>query len=437
VSAYAEAVAYLQGLEVARGWDLSLERMRTVLALRGHPERSLAAIHVAGTNGKGSTAAMLEACLRAGGWRTGLYTSPHLVDFAERIRAGGRMIPQAVVVEAVGALRAALAGAGLVLTHFEFVTVLAFEWFARIGVEVAVIEVGLGGRLDATNVVEPVCSVVTPIGLDHESFLGTTLEEIAAEKAGIVKAGVPVCMGRLVPAAAAPVAARAAALGAPLRRAGHDGVLERAGAGFTFRAPGVAWADLHLGLRGAFQRDNAELALLALATVQDRWPLSPAAVRTGLAAVVWPGRLAVLRQRPLVVLDGAHNPAAIDALAGELPALLGGRPTTLVFAAMQDKAWNAEIDRLLPHVAEVVVTRVGRRAEDPHRLAAAVAGRRPVTVTDDPRQALHLAIERAGAGGAVLVTGSLFLVGEGYTALGETPFETWHGWEGDGTEPRR
>jgi dihydrofolate synthase/folylpolyglutamate synthase len=437
VTAYAEAVAYLQGLEVARGWDLSLDRMRAVLALRGNPERSLAAIHVAGTNGKGSTAAMLEACLRAGGRRTGLYTSPHLVDFAERIRAGGRMIPRPVVVAAIGELRAALAGAGLVLTHFEFVTVLAFEWFARIGVEVAVIEVGLGGRLDATNVIAPVCSVVTSIGLDHEAFLGDTLAAIAAEKAGIVKAGVPVCTARLVPEAAAVVAGRAAALGAPLRRAGRDGVLGRTADGFTFRARGVEWGGLHLGLRGAFQQENAELALLALATVQDRWPLAVEAIRSGLATVVWPGRLAVVRERPRVVLDGAHNPAAIEALAAELPALLGGRPTTLVFAAMQDKAWSAEIERLLPHATAVVVTRVGRRAEDPRRLAAAVAGRRPVTVTDDPREALRLAIERAGSDGAVLVTGSLFLVGEGYAALGETPFETWHAWEGDGTEPRR
>jgi dihydrofolate synthase/folylpolyglutamate synthase len=437
VTAYADAVAYLQGLEVARGWDLSLDRMRAVLALRGHPERALAAIHVAGTNGKGSTAAMLEACLRAGGRRTGLYTSPHLVDLAERIRAGGHMIPRPVVVEAVGALRAALAEAELVLTHFEFLTVLAFEWFARIGVEAAVIEVGLGGRLDATNVITPVCSVVTSIGIDHEAFLGDTIEAIAAEKAGIVKAGVPVCIGRLVPEAAAVVGARAAALGAPLRRAGPDGLLARAGDGCVFHAGGVAWENLRLRLRGAFQQENAELALLALATVQDRWPLSGEAVRAGLGSVVWPGRLAIVRERPLVVLDGAHNPAAVEALVAELPALLGRRPTTLVMAAMQDKAWSVELDRLLPHVAEVIVTRVGRRAEDPHRIAAAVAGRRPVLVSEHPRKAVRSAIERAGAEGAVLVTGSLFLVGEIYAALGETPFETWHAWEGDGTEPRR
>jgi len=304
-------------------------------------------------------------------------------------------------------------------------------------VEAAVIEVGLGGRLDATNVIDPVCCVVTSIARDHEAFLGTRLEDIAAEKAGIVKAGVPVCMGRLVPEAAAVVAARAAALGAPLACAGDEGGLVRAGDGFVFRGPGVRWDDLHLALRGAFQQDNAELALLALARVHARWPLSVDAVRTGLASVVWPGRLAALRDRPLVVVDGAHNPAAVRALAAELPLLLGGRPTTLVFAAMRDKSWAEEIDCLLPHVADVVLTRVGRRGEDPARLTAAVAARRPALACEEPRRALRQAIARAGPDGAVLVAGSLFLVGEAYAALGGTPFETWNGWEGDGTEARR
>jgi len=437
VSAYAEAVAYLQGLEVVRGWDLTLERMRAALALRGHPERSLAALHVAGTNGKGSTAATLEACLRAGGWRTGLYTSPHLVDFTERIRAGGRAIPEAEVVRLVTALRTALDAAGLALTHFEFATLIAFEWFALIGVEAAVIEVGLGGRLDATNVITPACAVVTPIARDHEAFLGTRIADIAAEKAGIIKPGVPVCIGRLDATAESVVAERAAAVGAPLLRAGQDGRLTPSGGAFVFEAPGIRWHGLQPALRGGFQRHNAELALLALSAVRERWPLSADAIRWGLAHVAWPGRLAVLGEHPLVVADGAHNPAAMDALSAELPALLGSRRTTLVFAAMQDKAWAQELERLLPHVAEVIVTRVGRRAEDPARLATAIGGRRPVTACGDPRAALALAEQQATANGAVLVTGSLFLVGEAYARTGETLFETWNGWEEVGTKARR
>jgi dihydrofolate synthase/folylpolyglutamate synthase len=437
VDAYAEAVAYLQGLEVARGWDLSLDRMHAALELRGRPERQLAAIHVAGTNGKGSTAAMVEACLRAGGRRTALYTSPHLVDFCERIRAGGKTIPRHTVVALVAELRGQFERAGLRLTHFEFVTVLAFEWFVRIGIDVAVIEVGLGGRLDATNVLVPVASVVTSIARDHEQFLGTRLDAIAGEKAGIIKPHVPVCIGRLAPEAAAVMAARAASVAAPLWRAGVDGVLTAEGDGLAFRGPGVAWAGLRVALHGAVQRANAEVALLAIATTRDRWPLEEAAVRVGLRDVVWPGRLAIVRERPRIVVDGAHNPAAIEALCAELGALVEARPTTLVFAAMQDKAWAAEIDSLLPFVSQVVLTRVGRRAEDPRRLAAAVGGRRAVSIVDDPRHAFKAAVERAGPDGAVLVTGSLFLVGEVYGALGETLFETWHGWEGGGTQPRR
>ena len=162
--AYRDTIAWLQGLEVAAGWDLKLERMQAALALRGHPQSRYPVLHVAGTNGKGSTAAMLDAVLAAAGHRTGLYTSPHLVDFTERIRVGGATIPRDAVVGLVGELRARLEPAGIRLTHFEFATLLAFEWFARVGVEVGVVEVGLGGRLDATNVVEPVVTAITSIG---------------------------------------------------------------------------------------------------------------------------------------------------------------------------------------------------------------------------------------------------------------------------------
>src|SRR5579884_1702855 len=222
--------------------------MRAALALRGHPERRFPALHIAGTNGKGSTAAMLEAILRAAGWRTGLYTSPHLVDFAERIRAGGRTIPHATVVALVAELRRAVEAADLALTHFEFATLLAFEWFVAIGVEAAVVEVGLGGRLDATNVIHPLATAITSIALDHEEFLGTDLAAIAREKAGIVKPGVPLAVGP-VPAAAAVIDAQAAAAGAPVARVGVDGVLAEAAGGLVFTGPGgVRWEGLPLAL---------------------------------------------------------------------------------------------------------------------------------------------------------------------------------------------
>ncbi len=434
MGAYEETIAYLTGLEVSAGWDLKLERMRAALARRGHPEARWPALHVAGTNGKGSTAAMLDAVLTAAGHRTGLYTSPHLVDFTERIRIGGRTIPRATVVALVAELRAELEAAGIALTHFEFATLLAFEWFARVGIDVGVIEVGLGGRLDATNLVEPAVTAITSIAHDHEAWLGHDLAAIAGEKAGILKAGVPLALGRVPPEAEAIIAARAAALHVPITRAGVDGRLEETPEGLEFRAPGVVWDGLRLGLPGGFQRDNAAVALMVLALVRGRVPVPLAAVKDGLARVHWPGRLAVVATGPLTVLDGAHNPAGVETLARELPAVVGGRPVVLVFAVMADKDWRAMLRPLLPGVVRAVVTRVGRRGAAPGPLAAALAEWVPVEAVDDPRVAIRTARARAGADGAVVVTGSLFLVGEAYAELGGQLFEPWNAPESGGTQ---
>jgi dihydrofolate synthase/folylpolyglutamate synthase len=427
VASYEETIAWLQRLEVTSGWDLKLERMRAALATCGHPETAFPAVHVAGTNGKGSTAAMVEAVLRQAGRRTGLYTSPHLVDFAERVRAGGLTIPRDAVVALVDELRGALDRAGLALTHFEFCTVLAFVWFARIGIDVGVIEVGLGGRLDATNTVHPVATAVTSIARDHEDWLGHTLKQIAAEKAGIAKRGVPLVLGRLSADAAEVVLAHAAAVGAPALRAGHDGVLEDG----VFRSvDGTTWSGLAPGVSGAFQAHNAEVALLLLAALRDRFGVTEQAVRAGLAAVRWPGRLAVVSERPRVVIDGAHNPAAVAALAEELPRLIGARHLVLVFAVMADKDWGAMLAALLPHAGELVATRVGPRGLDPHRLAGTLPPGMPVRVVDDARAAVTTAVARAGGDGAVLIAGSLLLAGAAYEALArERPlFEPWQGW---------
>ncbi len=436
---YEATLAWLSGLEVAAGWDLKLERMRAALARRGHPEARWPALHIAGTNGKGSTAAMVEAVLRAAGHRTGLFTSPHLVDFAERIRVGGRTIPHEVVVELAAALRADLERAGLALTHFEFVTLLAFEWFAMIGIDVAVVEVGLGGRLDATNVVRPVATAITSIGIDHVEYLGGDLASIAREKAGILKPDVPLALGAVPPEAERVIAARAEELGVPVVRGGVDGVLADGPDGITFRGPGVAWRGLRLALPGGFQRGNAAVGLLILALVRDRFRCPDDAVRRGLATVSWPGRLASLGGEPLVVLDGAHNQDGIATLVAELPAVVGSRPVDLVFASMADKRWAAMLDLLLPRVRSVTLTRVGRRGAATAELAAAVAGRVPVVVADEPRAALSSTLSRATTGEAVLVTGSLFLVGEAYAELGrcrglEPLFQPWQPSGTGGTE---
>lgn len=439
MDAYDETIAYLSGLEVSAGWDLKLERMQAALERRRHPEARWPAVHIAGTNGKGSAAAMIDAVLRRAGYRTGLYTSPHLVDFTERIRIGGRTIPRETVVALVAELRAELDAAHIALTHFEFATLIAFEWFARIGIDVGVIEVGLGGRLDATNLVQPVVTAITSIAHDHEAYLGHDLASIATEKAGIAKPGVPLALGRLPAEAERVVRERAVELGAPIARAGVDGVLSAGRDGLSFRAPGVTWDRLRLGLRGSFQHDNAALALTALALMNDRFPCPAAAVRTGLAEVRWPGRLAVVRESPLILLDGAHNPAGAGALARELPGIVGKRPVVLVFAVMADKDWAAMLAPLLPHVSRAVVTRVGRRGADPGPLASALAARLPVEAVPEPRSALRLALAHAAPNEAVLVTGSLFLVGEAYAEL--TPaggsgrlFEPWQPTKPDGTQ---
>jgi dihydrofolate synthase/folylpolyglutamate synthase len=438
VDRYAETIAYLQGLEVSKGWDLKLERMRAALVLRGHPERRLRALHVAGTNGKGSTAAMLEAVLRACGYRTGLYTSPHLVDFAERIRAGGLAMPHDAIVELVAELRVALEAAGIALTHFELATLLGFEWLARVGVDVAVVEVGLGGRLDATNTCVPIGTAITSIGRDHEEFLGHDLAGIAREKAGIAKPGVPLVVGAVAPEIDAAIATVAADVGAPVVSAAREVTLEASGDGLRFRAPGVDWDGLALGLPGAFQRDNARTALALLATLRSVLPVDGDAVRRGLAGVVWPGRLADLGGAPRVVVDGAHNPDGVAALVRELPRLVGGERVTLVFAVMADKAWEAMLAALVPHASRIVATRVGRRGLDPALVARALGDRLPVDVVEPAPAAIARARTAAGADGVVLVAGSLFLVGETYAAAraGKPIVAPFQGWDRIGTQAR-
>jgi dihydrofolate synthase/folylpolyglutamate synthase len=436
---YDETIRYLQQLEVTSGWDLKLDRMRAAVALRGHPERRVRTIHVAGTNGKGSTAATLEAVLRAAGVRTGLYTSPHLVDFAERIRAGGRTIPHDAVVALVEEQRAALTAAGLALTHFEFTTLLAFEWMARVGVEIAVVEVGLGGRLDATNVIDPMVGVITSIGLDHEAFLGTTLGAIAREKAGIAKAAVPLVVGPVGDQAWAAIAAHAREVGAPLVSSPHVSALDVGADGaLVFHGPNdIVWPDLRLACRGGFQHANLQTALTALTQLPLGLGIDAAVVRRGLASVEWPGRLDVVDGRPPIVIDGAHNPDGVEALAADLPAIVAGRPVTAVFAVMGDKDWRGMLARLAPQLVRVIATRVGPRSLDPRAVGQHLDGALECDVVEDPRLAVRSACRVAGESGVVLVVGSLFLAGEAYAELRSAPlFPPWQGWERIGTQGR-
>ncbi|HJX09664.1 MAG TPA: folylpolyglutamate synthase/dihydrofolate synthase family protein, partial [Candidatus Binatia bacterium] len=394
--------------------DLRLDRMERALALFNHPEKTFPSFHVAGTNGKGSTAAMLHRILCLGGYRTALYTSPHLVSFTERIRIGDKEIsPDEVVALAEEVWRRTLT-ADVALTFFEFVTVMAFVYFARQGVDVAVVEVGLGGRLDATNLATPVVSMITTISKDHEAYLGSDLQSIAREKAGIIKAEVPVVLGAL-PAEVMDIFsglacdqhARAFFLGRDFKISLKNKNL------FDYIGINQEFSNLSLAFRGRHQWNNAAVALGALEVAGGAFPVSGALIREGLATVSWPGRFEVMLEWPTVVLDGAHNGEGVKALVETIEDFRQGRRIKLLFASMEDKEWRLMLNMLVDVVDEVVLTRVSvERSADPKQLASHVAGRVPHRVMNDARQALGFLLADARPEDIVLVAGSLYLLGE-------------------------
>lgn len=418
-------VEYLNTLK-RFGEKPGLARIRFLLERLGQPQAAYPAVHVAGTNGKGSTAAMIAAILQAAGYRTGLFTSPHLVRYNERIQVNGAPIGDRDLEELLARLKAeaekAAADPGIGQpTEFEVGTAAAFAYFAQARVDVAVIEVGLGGRLDATNAIAPLVSVITPVGLDHTRVLGTTLPEIALEKAGIIKPRVPVVCARQPAEARDVIAARAGELGCPLLLFGrdYDSRLEGAGPGgtrFSVRW-GDTWVeDLKVPLLGAHQADNAAVAVAAVRAAGERLGVSEDAVRRGLAAVQWPGRMELVPGQPALLLDGAHNAEGARVLAEGLQAVFPGQRPVFVVGMLAEKPVDAVLRTLLPLGRAAVFTapRFGRgQPVDPPELARRAQGLVPQAAAEPgPAEALALAREWAGAGGLVCVTGSLYLVGE-------------------------
>lgn len=399
--------------------NFDLGRMRALLARLGDPQAAYPSLHIAGSKGKGSVSAFCAAALQAGGYAVGLYTSPHLKDYEERIQVNGEAIPREALVELVEAIRPHVAAIPR-LTTFEITTALAFWYFARRGVDVAVIEVGLGGRLDATNVIAPAVTVITTLLLEHTAILGDTLPQIAAEKGGIIKPGVPLVVAPQPDSALEVLKALAAERGAPLYRLGVDYEFRPLTAsldGQSFqvwpRDSVAASQTLTIPLLGAHQVENAALAYAALDLV-DRHAglrLSPQAVRWGFAHTAWPARFEVLRRQPPLVVDAAHTPGAVRRLQETLDAFFPHQPIWLVLGVSEDKDVAGMLAAFPPRLERVYCTRAAHpRAMVAEELAA--QARRAGFAADalaPVSAALFAALADAPADALVLVTGSVFV----------------------------
>ncbi|GAB4558016.1 MAG: folylpolyglutamate synthase/dihydrofolate synthase family protein [Anaerolineae bacterium] len=439
MDAYQETLDYIyrtarygrHGYSASR-YDLS--RMRRILRRLGDPHRQLRCVHIAGTKGKGSTAAMCEAVLRSAGYRTGLFTSPHLHTFRERIRVDGRLIPIDDLVQLVEECRPALESEPD-RTVFETITALAFVYFVRQAVDWVVIEVGMGGRLDATNVVQPDVCAITSLSLDHVDILGHTLSLIAWEKAGIIKPGIPVVTAPQANEAMNVIRQVCRDNDARLIRVGaspdadwrwHDATrIDLYGQRFSVSsAEGVSWPALEIPFLGGHQLANATVAIAVLAELQRRGVAIPEpALRDGLRSAVWPGRLEVLRSAPWIVVDSAHNVDSATKLALALRENFDYRRLCLVFGASQDKDIRGMLQVFLPLADLRIVSRsVHPRAADPWELAAVadeVMPGVPLSVTGAMEEAMTEALAWARPDDLVLVTGSIFAVAAARAVLAE------------------
>jgi dihydrofolate synthase/folylpolyglutamate synthase len=421
-----DPLEYLFGLELF-GIKFGLENIRTLVDGLGHPDRSFPTLHIAGTNGKGSVTAMVDAVLRAAGFRSARYTSPHLIDLTERFAVSGQPVERAALVDVVEHIRnriTALLATGALRTQptfFEVTTAAALELFRRASVDIAVMEVGLGGRLDATNVIMPVATAITSIAFDHERYLGRTLDAIAREKAGIIKPGVPVVVGRLEPEAQLAIEGVAQERDAHVIRADQGVTVEgirqapNDATRFRLRTPVREYGELALSLRGRHQVGNAVVAVRLLELLGEHGLAVPReAIVEGFGSVVWPGRLEHRRAADgsEMILDAAHNPAGAATLAAYLTEVFD-RKLPLVFAAMTDKDVPRMFEALLPSVSALVVTRASNpRSTDPEALARQAAAIDPrINVIVRPILADALAAARA-LSPRIVIAGSIFLLGD-------------------------
>ncbi len=447
---YDEAINYLYGLQ-KYGIKLGLGNTRRLLSLLGNPQNSFRSVHIAGTNGKGSTCAMIAAVLKTAGFRVGLFTSPHLVSFTERIRVNDAEVEEKEVVELTKEIREVIESnqrsvissedvtsnieprtSNLNPTFFEFATAMGFLYFKRRGVEWAVVETGMGGRLDATNVLAPAVTVITNISCDHREFLGDTLREIAGEKAGIIKKGIPVVCASQEPRAMEVISRTAAEKGSALSVYGRDfvsrpGKMDLHGIVFSYEGK-ERLEDLYVPLCGTHQVENASVAVKTLEFLGEKESVPPHVVREGLARTKWQGRLELIRnseRRCDFLIDGAHNPAASRALADSLERYFvpAYQRTILILGIMADKDREGIMEPLLPLASEVIFTAPDyERAAPPRKLAeyAEKLGLRS-KVSDSVQTSLELARGMASESSGktlVVVTGSFYTIGEAKICLG-------------------
>lgn len=394
-----------------------LERERELLKRLGDPQQALRFVHIAGTNGKGSTAAMLASILERAGYRTGLYTSPYILRFNERMQVNSVAISDETLCALTERVRPHAEAMAQHPTEFELITALGFEYFMRERCDIVVCEVGMGGDWDATNVIENTeCAVLTNIGLDHTQILGDTVEKIARTKSGIIKPGRPCALYRQTPSVEAVIEAACAERGAPLYRADFDALSPISASLEGQRFDCGDWKDLRLPLLGEHQLKNACTALTAIRALRERgWDIPDMAVRDGLASVNWPGRFQVLRRKPLFLVDGGHNPQCLEALERALSDYLPSEKPVFLCGCMADKDYADMFRRLMPFAREfVTVTPNNPRALPAEALSAYIAQALGAKATPcaSVREGVRTAVRLAGPEGTVCACGSLYMVGD-------------------------
>ncbi len=393
-----------------------LERIREILSRLGNPQERLATVQIAGTNGKGSTGSFLASIMSAAGYRTAFFSSPHLSNFTERFRIDGA---EAAEDDVAAVARRVLAVAPAEATFFEIVTAMGFLLFAEQEVDLAIMEAGMGGRWDATNVSDGLLAVITPVSYDHCQYLGETLGAIAGEKAGIIRSGRPVVIAPQPPEALETIRRAAAAAGAPCHLWGEDFSCEKAGGGFVYRVGDYLLDGLVPGLRGRFQVVNMACAVTAARLLgAPAFIVDDGDLRSGVAAARWPGRMELFPGPPPILLDGAHNPAGAAALADSL-ADMAYRRLLLVVGVMADKDWQELLEPLLPLAAEVIAVEPTLERALPAETLAGFCRERgsAAAIGGTVGHGLEVAGGLAGEGDLVLVCGSLFTVGEARSIL--------------------